>query len=120
MRKVRYLSKNYNANERNNFSLWWKEQIEHYGVKVNYYTNGYTLTSQDFMYGEDPTSNFLSAGEVIMVTSITNDSILLSKFGVMADCDMTAMIHISRNIRPRKWTKVRRFNRNDRIWRIWR
>ena len=95
MRKVRYLAKHYNANERNNFSLWWKEQIEHYGVKVNYYTNGYTLTSQDFMYGEDPTSTFLSAGEVIMVTNITNDSILLSKFGVMADCDMTAMIHVS-------------------------
>ena len=30
-----------------------------------------------------------------MVTDITNDSILLSKFGVMADCDMTAVIHIS-------------------------
>ena len=95
MNSVRYLNKSITDNERNNYSLWWKEQIEHYGVKVNYYTHGYTLTSHDYLYGEDPTAAFENSGEVIMVTSITNDSILLSKFGVMADCDMTAMIHIS-------------------------
>ena len=95
MDTVRYLNKDINANERNNFSLWWMEQIEHYGVTVNYYTHGYSLSTADYLYGEDPTSKFLSAGKVNMVTSITNDSILLAKFGVMADCDMTAMIHLS-------------------------
>jgi hypothetical protein len=95
MNKVRYLNKSLNANERENYSKWWKEQIEHYGVSTTYYTNGFGLTSQDLIYGEDPTSTYLSSGPVIMVTDITNDSILLSKFGIMADCDMTAVIHIS-------------------------
>lgn len=95
MNSVRYLNKNNNANERENYSKWWKEQIEHYGVSVIYYTNGYNLSAHDFLYGEQPTVNYLSAGNVIMLTDITNDSILLSKFGIMADCDMTAVIHIS-------------------------
>lgn len=93
--KVRYLNKNNNANERENYSKWWKEQIEHYGTTVDYYSNGYSLTSHNFVYGEDPTSLFLKTPEVIMLTDITNDSLMLSKFGIMADCDMTAVIHIS-------------------------
>lgn len=93
--KVRYLNKNNNANERENYSKWWKEQIEHYGTTVDYYSNGYGLTAHNFVYGEDPTSLFLKTPEVIMLTDITNDSLMLSKFGIMADCDMTAVIHIS-------------------------
>ena len=95
MNKVRYLNKSINDNERNNFSLWWKEQIEHYGTLIRYYTNGYTLTSHNFIYGEDPTTAFKQTGEFAMLTNITNDSIMLSKFGIMADCDMTAVVHIS-------------------------
>jgi hypothetical protein len=29
-----------------------------------------------------------------MLTDITNDALMLSKFGIMADCDMTAIVHI--------------------------
>ncbi len=36
--KVRYLNKNNNANERENYSKWWKEQIEHYGTSVDYFS----------------------------------------------------------------------------------
>ena len=92
---VRYLNKNNNANERENYSLWWKEQIEHYGTSTTYYTHGYSLTSHNFLYGEDTTSSFSQKGNVIMLTDITNDSLMLSKFGIAADCDMTAVIHIS-------------------------
>jgi len=95
MEQVRYLNKGITSNERNNFSSWWYEQIQHYGVQVNYYTNGYTLSTQNFLYGEDPTSTFIETGPVIMLTDITNDAIMLSKFGIMADCDMTAVVHIS-------------------------
>jgi hypothetical protein len=38
---------------------------------------------------------FSQKADVIMLTDITNDSIMLSKFGIMADCDMTAVVHIS-------------------------
>ena len=92
---VRYLNKNNNANERENYAKWWKEQIEHYGTSITYYTHGYNLTSHNFLYGEDPTSKFGKIEDVIMLTDITNDSLMLSKFGIMADCDMTAVVHIS-------------------------
>lgn len=92
---VRYLNKSNNANERENYAKWWKEQIEHYGTVVDYYTHGYNLTSHNFLYGEDPTSKYLKTEGVIMLTDITNDALMLSKFGIMADCDMTAVIHIS-------------------------
>jgi len=92
---VRYLNKNNNANERENYSKWWKEQIEHYGTSTTYFTHGYSLTSHNFFYGEDPTSKYSRQEEVIMLTDITNDALMLSKFGIMADCDMTAVIHVS-------------------------
>jgi hypothetical protein len=95
MERVRYLNKGVTVNERENFSGWWKEQIEHYGTEITYYTNGYNLSSHHFLYGEDPTVAFVSAGPVVMVTDITNDAIMLSKFGIMADCDMTCVVHIS-------------------------
>ena len=92
---VRYLNKNNNANERENYAKWWKEQIEHYGTSVTYFTHGYSLTSHNFLYGEDPTSKYQKVENVIMLTDITNDALMLSKFGIMADCDMTAVVHIS-------------------------
>lgn len=95
MERVRYLNKSINDNERNLVSHYWKEQIEHFGVEITYYTHGYSLTGHNFLYGEDPTSQFLSSGPVVMMTDITNDAIMLSKFGIIADCDMTAVIHIS-------------------------
>jgi hypothetical protein len=95
MQQVRYLNKTITENERQNFSRWWYEQFQHYGTRVNYYTNGYTLSTHNFIYGEDPTSVYVNSGSVVMVTDITNDALMLSKFGLVADCDMTAMIHIS-------------------------
>lgn len=95
MQKVRYLDKKINDNERNLVSGYWKEQIEHYGAEVTYYTHGYTLSTHFYLYGEDTTATFVSAGPMVMFTDITNDAIMLSKFGIMADCDMTCVMHIS-------------------------
>lgn len=95
MQKVRYLDKTINDNERSLVSGYWKEQIEHYGAEVTYYTHGYTLSTHFYLYGEDTTAAFVSAGPMVMFTDITNDAIMLSKFGIMADCDMTCVMHIS-------------------------
>jgi hypothetical protein len=95
MQKVRYLEKKINDNERSLVSGYWKEQIEHYGAEVTYYTHGYTLSTHYYLYGEDTTAAFVSAGPMVMFTDITNDAIMLSKFGIMADCDMTCVLHIS-------------------------
>jgi hypothetical protein len=94
MQKVRYLNKSKNDNERTLVSGYWQEQINHFGTEVTYYTHGYTLSTHNYLYGEDPTTPFLSAGPMVMLTDITNDAIMLSKFGIMADCDMTCIIHI--------------------------
>jgi hypothetical protein len=95
MEKVRYLNKKVNDNERTLVSGYWQEQIEHYGAEVTYYTHGYTLSTHYYLYGEDTTATFVSAGPMVMFTDITNDAIMLSKFGIMADCDMTCVMHIS-------------------------
>ena len=38
---ARYLDKDLTIGERSNYAGWWKEQIEQYGVEVNYYRNNY-------------------------------------------------------------------------------
>lgn len=95
MNKVRYLNKTLNSNERENYSKWWREQIEHYGTLVTYYTDKTTINNTHIVYGESPTAGYQSHGQLIIQSSITNDSIILAKFGVQADCDMTAVMHIS-------------------------
>ena len=95
MNKVRYLNKIVNVNERENYSRWWREQIEHYGTLVTYFTNKTTIDNSSVVYSESPTAGYQNSGQLIIQSSITNDSIILSKFGVQADCDMTAVIHIS-------------------------
>lgn len=92
---VRYLNKNINPHERMNFDGWWKEQINHYGVEVNYYTNNHSLTAQDFMYGEHPTQIFSDPVKLIVVTTLNENAISLSRFGVMSDDEVTAMISFS-------------------------
>ena len=90
----RFLDKQNNNNERQNYNNWWKEQIYMYGMKVNYYTHGYTLTSHDYMYGEDPTSKFGVGTEIVVVASVSNDSMILSKFGITSTADVTIFVHI--------------------------
>lgn len=92
---VRYLNKNINPHERMNFDGWWKEQINHYGVEVNYYTNNHSLTAQDFIYGEHPTQIFSDPVKLIVVTTLNENAISLSRFGVMSDDEVTAMISFS-------------------------
>ena len=95
MNRVRYLDKSVNNNERENYSLWWKEQIEHYGTEVTYFSNKLEIAKTNAVYSEQSTAGYENKGTLIIASSITNDSIILAKFGVQADCDMTAVIHIS-------------------------
>ena len=95
MNEVRYLNKSVNDNERENYSLWWKEQIQHYGTLITYYTNKISIPSTTVVFSEQTAAGFEKKGDIVIASSITNDSIILSKFGVQADCDMTAVIHIS-------------------------
>jgi len=93
MESLRYLNKDNNLAERRNFSGWWKEQININGQSVLYYSNTTTLSASNFLYGEDPAAGFLDAQPMIVLLNLNNDSLLLSKFGIVADSDMAGVIH---------------------------
>ena len=96
MESVRYLRKNNNENERENISSWWYEYIAQRGTECTYYINTMPLSSMDLLYGESPTHVFTPSACMIILGDINNDSaLLLSKFGVQCDSDLTCLIHIS-------------------------
>lgn len=93
MEQVRFLNKGINQNERNNFSRWWKEQINLYGQNITYYSNRGTLSAMNVLYGEEPEAGYGNGKDLIVLLNLTNDSYLLSKFGIVADSDMNGVIH---------------------------
>jgi hypothetical protein len=108
---VRFLDKAKNTMARLIFSNWWKEQISAYGIKVLYSVYNFnpafktnpispplssidTTQKMNFIYGEQPTAEYKPAVEMVILVDLSNDSIMLSKFGIMSDADLTAVIHI--------------------------
>lgn len=93
METLRYLNKQTNQAERQNFSNWWKEQIQIYGQEVVYYTNLTTLSGADPLYGEQPEAGFGVGTPMVVLANLNNDSVLLSKFGLVADGELSGVIH---------------------------
>lgn len=93
MAKLRYQNKTLNLNERQLFSAQWREQIEIYGQEVAFYSNKATLDTMNPLYGEDPNSGFLKPRKLVVLLNLNNDAYLLSKFGIMADSDLSGVIH---------------------------
>jgi hypothetical protein len=90
----RFLDKSQNQNERNLYNNWWEEQIAMYGMKVDYQVHGYALSAHDFQYGEHPTAAYAPPQEIVVVVDISNDSMILSKFGIQSNADITIFVHI--------------------------
>ena len=91
---LRFLDKERNANEILNFSSWWKEQLQIYGQEVTYYTSNYSLSGHDAVYGEHTTKTFSDGKKMIMGVELSEISPILSKFGLLGDDDVTALVHI--------------------------
>ena len=91
---LRYLDIDNTQSERNLWESWWDEQIKQFGMKTSYYINAYTLSGHDFFYGEQPLAGFLPPIDMIMCLTVNNDSIILSKFGIQGNADITAVIAI--------------------------
>jgi len=91
---LRYLDIDSTQTERNLWENWWDEQIKQFGMKTSYYINAYTLSGHDFFYGEQPLAGFLPPLDMIMCLTVNNDSIILSKFGIQGNADITAVIAI--------------------------
>lgn len=92
--KVRYLNKDNNSNQISLFSNWWRDQLNMFGINVNYYTKQYDLQDDDPVYGEDFERGFDIPQQIVVGANITNDSSMLSKFGITLDSDMTIYMHI--------------------------
>lgn len=93
MESLRFLNKKTNAAERQNFSNWLKEQININGQEILYYTNLTTLSAANPLYGEQYMAGYGTPQKMIFLLTLNNDSILLSKFGLIADGDLNGIIH---------------------------
>ena len=91
---LRFVEKANNANERENFSAWWREQINIFGTEVAYYTNNYQTSGHDAVYGEHSTKTFSTSAKLVMGIELTEMSPILTKFGLDGLDDVTAFVHI--------------------------
>ena len=90
----RFTDKSIQASERVLFSNWWREQLNQFGVKVNYFVNTYNVLSADNFYGEEPTKTFADPRQIILAVTLNENAITLSQFGFESDDEITAYIHI--------------------------
>ena len=91
----RFTDKERNADERNVISNYWREQISLYGQKIGYIVNNTTTLSADMLYGEQPTQAYSPPQDLIIAVNLNENALLLSKFGLVSDDELTAFIHIS-------------------------
>lgn len=91
---LRFLDKQQNCNERDNYKGWWLEQIYQYGTVIDYYTNSTTLSTMDPLYGEEPTQIFAEPQKLIFAITLNENAVVLQKFGLMADDELTGFIPI--------------------------
>lgn len=91
---LRFGRKSTNENERRMMQSWWAESVNMYGTHVDYFTYQYQLTAHDFFYGEHPLAPFTGPTPMIVMAQFNNDSLLLSKFGIKTDADVTIIIPI--------------------------
>ena len=91
----RIADKTINDNERDNYQVWFDEQIRIFGQKVSYYVSNYELSAHDAIYGEQTTTVYRASQDIIMMMELSEQSIVLSKFGLEGQDDVTAFIAIS-------------------------
>jgi len=92
---LRFTDKEKNEAERLLYSNYWREQIDLYGQKILYYRNLYNLKDGDNTYGEMPIDQFEEPKEMIMIFTLAENALVLSKFGYRSDDQVTAYLHIS-------------------------
>lgn len=91
----RFTDKDTTGCERNIIDNYWREQLNLYGQKLNYYINSTSLTAADMLYGEQPTQPFHAPIEIIAGINLNENALMLSKYGLISDDEITAFIHIS-------------------------
>jgi len=92
---LRFTDKENNWCERELYSNYWREQLALYGQAVSYQRNLYNVLSADNIYGEQPLQAFENPKQLIMAVNLTENALILSKFGYQSDDQITAYVHIS-------------------------
>jgi hypothetical protein len=91
----RFTDKANNSSERIIYSNYWLEQLNLYGQKANYYVNNFTLSSGDLLYGEEPTQRYSPPRSVTLGVNLNENALMLSKYGLLSEDEVTAFVHIS-------------------------
>jgi len=74
---------------------YWLEQINLYGQRVGYIVNNTTTLSADMLYGEQPTQEYSPPVTIKMLIDLNENALMLSKYGLQSDDEVTAYVHIS-------------------------
>ena len=88
----RFTSKENTEGTRAMIHMWWNELASLYGMGVEYYVHGYTLSGHDYLYGEEPAAAFSGPSYMNVLGIMESDTVLLSKFGIQTNADFTAII----------------------------
>lgn len=91
----RVLDKDSNHGESGLIEDWYDQMINMYGQEVNYYINKTNIDNADNLYGEAPLEGYTDPKRVIMYIDVNDASPLLSKYGLVSDDDLTAVMTIS-------------------------
>jgi len=88
----RYLNKEKTSNERGLMTTYWDELIGRFGTRIEYYTYNYSISTHDYLYGEEPVASFSGPLPIVMMADLQTESILLSKFGIDTNADCTLVV----------------------------
>lgn len=91
----RPLDKENTQSEQIIISNQWKEIINLYGQRINYYVHNFSLSSGDTLYGEEPTQVYSPPVQIIAAINLNDNALMLSKYGLLSEDELTAYIHIS-------------------------
>ena len=91
----RFTNKSVNGCEQLLYENYWIEQINLYGQQVNYYVHNYNTLSADNFYGEQPTQQYSAPQPLIMAINLNENALLLSKYGLLSDDEITAFVPYS-------------------------
>ena len=79
--------------ERLVFNSMFIEQINNYGVDVNFYVNGFNLAQCNILYGEHPTQEY-SPPFVVRAMLELEESVSLTRYGMESDDELVMYIAI--------------------------
>lgn len=91
---INYQNKDQNSNQLQFFECAFNEQINQYGVGIDYIVKNYSMDSHNYQKGEDPTNPYDPPIRIKMMLNITNDAVTLAKYGIVADSDLVAQVSI--------------------------